>query len=66
METWYKIICDQCDSVNWVCDGDTSDLTVLDVNGFVCWQCEKIHDFYPDISISDDPENYEIGLKKPT
>lgn len=38
-ETWYKIWCPFCDHINWVCNGDASDLTAVDVDGFRCCDC---------------------------
>lgn len=62
-ETWYKILCCGCDAVNWVCDGDTSDLTGRDVEGFVCRLCGVPNPMVVDEST--DPEEYEIGLENP-
>lgn len=63
VETWYKIWCDECGAINWVCDGDTGDMTVCDVEGFLCHKCKAVH------ALSEeepgDPECYEIGIIKP-
>lgn len=63
-ETWYKIWCDKCGAVNWLCDGDTSDMTAMDIVGFLCHQCGAANPMMEDDL--DDPENYDLGLKMPT
>jgi hypothetical protein len=63
-DTWYKIWCDDCQTVNWVCDGDISDMTQLDIDGFVCRKCRKLHIFDLEWAPSLDAENYEIGLEQ--
>lgn len=63
IEIWYKIWCDQCNVINWICEHDTSE-------GFVCRQCRMSHSFSDDIlkemGIGIDPEDYDIGLERPT
>lgn len=72
VETWYKIRCDKCNIVNWLCDGDTSDLTQLDINGFICYKCKAAHSFLKDDPVlievlgGDDPDSYEVDLEKPS
>ena len=46
--TWYEMRCASCLAVNFVYDGDTSDLSGVDVDGFVCWECNTNNE------ISDD------------
>jgi len=41
MESWYRNFCPFCNAVNWYCNGDESDLTVLDVEAVKCWSCKK-------------------------
>jgi transcription elongation factor Elf1 len=38
-ETWYKDYCPKCNAMNWVCNGDVSDLSGIDVDGIKCWKC---------------------------
>ena len=39
IDTWYSSRCPKCSATNFVNNGDTSDLTVFDVEGFRCWNC---------------------------
>lgn len=41
IETWYKIHCPACTEVNWVCDGDASDITAPDIEAVQCHKCSK-------------------------
>lgn len=63
IETWYKIWCDKCGVVNWLCDGDTSDMTGVDVEGFICHKCQAVHSIVEDEFC--EPGGYEIGMEKP-
>lgn len=69
VETWYKIWCDKCNTVNWICDGNVSDLTQPDIEGFICRQCKVAHSFSDqtmiEMGIGIDPEYFEIGKEKP-
>jgi hypothetical protein len=42
-ETYNKECCPHCNSINWICLGDLSDMTSNLGNGSVCkcWKCEK-------------------------
>lgn len=40
MESYFKIACPQCGTLNIVNNGDDSDLTVADVDGVICWHCK--------------------------
>ena len=44
-DSWYKEICSKCDTVNWVCNGDETDLTVVDIDAFKCRQCGHQYNF---------------------
>jgi|TARA_Y100000310_G_scaffold277483_1_gene295254 hypothetical protein len=33
--------CPKCGKINWVNNGDTSDLTVSDVEAIRCWSCRN-------------------------
>lgn len=37
--TWYEMHCPKCRANNWFNNGDTSDLTVGDINAVKCWSC---------------------------
>jgi len=65
IETWYKIWCDKCDAINWLCDGDTSDMTQSDVEGFVCFKCCHTHRLDKITIPSYNPQDYETGLEQP-
>jgi len=52
-ETWYKSYCSKCDTINWICNGDESDLSDVDIDGYKCWKCGNIEYF-------GDEEKYEI------
>lgn len=41
IETWYKIWCPRCEIPNWICNGDTSDMTVPDIEAIECFNCGK-------------------------
>ena len=42
METWYKEFCPECDSSNWINNGDETDLTVVDIEAIKCHNCGEI------------------------
>lgn len=67
IETWLKIRCPKCSAVNWVCNGDVSDLTGCDVVGVSCHACQ--HRFLliddNDEDMDDDEDDYEEGLPSP-
>ena len=41
IEVWFKTWCPECKVVNWVCDGDPSDLTGVDIDAIKCWKCSQ-------------------------
>lgn len=43
--TWYELNCPQCNSTNFVNDGDTQDSTLPDIEAFKCWNCNHCFDF---------------------
>ena len=74
-EAWYKEFCPDCDAVNWICNGDESDLSSIDIEGYKCRKCGKIH-FLGDEELykfdkkcggweSIEDCNWELGLEKP-
>ena len=44
-ESWYKEDCKGCGALNWVCNGDESDMSGVDVDGFKCRKCGVITSF---------------------
>ena len=48
MFTWLEISCPCCGVVNWVDNGDTSDLTAPDQEGYQCWKCRKFFNLNDD------------------
>ena len=72
MSSWYKEFCPNCNTINWVCNGNESDLSGIDIDGYKCRQCGKIHyfgDFKEDADIfgfeSLEDTNWELGLETP-
>lgn len=53
-EVWFKIWCPKCEKPNWVCDGDPTDLTGVDIEAIKCWKCS--HSWWLD----DDPIMMEM------
>lgn len=39
MNQWLEMNCPRCRVNNWIDNGDPTDLTVNDVEGFQCWHC---------------------------
>lgn len=40
-ETWTKETCPHCGAKNWLCHGDVTDLTGVDIEACQCWSCEQ-------------------------
>jgi len=55
IESWIKCRCSKCKRINWVNQGDTTDLTGVDVEIVKCWSCGEE-------STCDDETEYDIGL----
>ena len=72
-ETWYKEYCPKCDTVNWICNGDESDLSSVDIEGFKCRKCGHIEYLGLDFEFfakmrkwkSVEDCNWELGLEIP-
>ena len=74
-ETWYKSHCSKCNTINWISNGDTSDLSGVDVEGYKCWKCgnieyfgdEEHYEFEKDINGWESKEDiqWELGLEAP-
>lgn len=41
MNHYYNVRCPSCLKKNWIDNGDTEDLTVMDVEAFICWNCKE-------------------------
>ena len=59
MESWYTDNCPKCGSVNWVCNGDESDMTRPDIDGVKCWNCKTVW-LLEDQRIVSEDDNYFI------
>ena len=44
-DSWYKEICSNCNTINWVCNGDEIDMTAVDLDGYKCRKCGYIKYF---------------------
>ncbi len=73
-DTWYKNWCSKCETVNWVCDGDTTDLSGIDIDGIKCRKCghidlfnEEMYNFDADMNGWKNKEecNWKLGLETP-
>lgn len=75
-ESWYKEYCPECEAVNWICNGDESDLTTCDVEAYKCRTCGHIEmlggDDHLKMMQEIDPTigkedcYWELGLETPT
>lgn len=45
MRSWIEAHCAKCEKPNLVNNGDTRDVTVSDVEGFHCWNCNANNEF---------------------
>ena len=41
MFNWLELFCPNCDTTNWVDNGDPTDVTGFDTEGYQCWKCKK-------------------------
>ena len=73
-DAWYKEYCPKCETVNWVCNGDESDLSGVDIEGIRCRECGKIffigdfnEDEYLNMCNAETIEdiNWKLGLETP-
>ena len=72
-EAWYKECCPKCETVNWICNGDESDLSGIDIDGFKCRSCGHIRYLGPDYEFDADMFcwesvedcNWELGKEFP-
>lgn len=66
-DTWYKEWCPHCETHNWICNGDETDLSGVDVEGIKCRKCGKIFplgEMPYDVDELEDI-NWEEGLENP-
>ena len=63
MESWYKEYCPKCETINWVCNGDESDLSACDIEGVKCRSCGHIWGLGVEICGEDD--FWKLGLETP-
>jgi len=65
--TWWKVSCLTCDTANWLNQGDVTDMTVPDVEGFRCWSCEALNNILEDRvdEVESDDVYYVDGLPEP-
>jgi hypothetical protein len=61
IEAWYKIWCPKCEGINWICNGNESDITGMDVEACKCRKCSHI--FW--LGEPDEIEMEISGYKKP-
>ncbi len=71
MEVWFKLWCDKCNAINWLCDGDPSDLASgCDMDGFICHKCKEPNFLIEDEILrkvigGDNPDCFGVGEKRP-
>jgi phage FluMu protein Com len=66
LEQWWKIWCPNCNAVNWLNNGDPSDMTAFDVQAFKCHACGKVSAMSDDDEFDEDDADWaEEGLPKP-
>ena len=67
VETYYEAQCPYCYAWNWVCDGDTSDSTLVDIEAIQCWKCDKKFWMYDSEDVGDIKDAAcEMGRRQPT
>lgn len=73
-ESWHNEGCPKCDTVNWFCNGDESNLSGVDLDGYKCRKCGHIEllGIEPCEELGgwrwDDKEdcNWDLGLETPS
>ena len=53
-ESWHIYICPYCEKRNWVCNGDETDLTGVDVEACNCWSCKELFRLSPEDTIMEE------------
>lgn len=70
MNTYYELACAWCKADNLVDNGDTSDMTVPDVDSFKCWKCGRVSHMpgYDggDATKGESFEEYDVDGEKPS
>ena len=41
-EVWNKMPCPICEAINWICLGDTTDLSGADIEAVKCHSCGSV------------------------
>jgi hypothetical protein len=62
---WYEVGCPDCDKINWVCDGDPTSLSGMDIEGLKCWNCGAVFDIGTETLLGDDEVCPEDGQEYP-
>ncbi len=67
IDTWFQAWCPGCKKPNWICQGNTNDLTGVDKDGFKCFNCGKESLFDDEGDEIDQPSDpyYVDGKEKP-
>lgn len=66
IESWSKLWCPRCSSINWLPHGDCSDPTGMDVEGFQCWKCRRAFHLDDEMELQlDSSFLIEEGMKRP-
>ncbi len=65
VESWYRVWCPYCETGNWFCNGNESDLSGIDVDAIKCRSCAKVFLLAPPDPIMDDirGDDYELNTE---
>lgn len=62
IETWYKTHCPSCEETNWICNGDESDLSGVDVEAVQCRKCGIQYLLSEPVEgLDETPVRFEVG-----
>jgi hypothetical protein len=65
IEQWFRCRCPKCENLNWINNGDPADMTIPDVEGINCWNCQhswKISEFEEEEDEDEEDVYYVDGL----
>lgn len=64
-ESWYRVWCPYCDTSNWYCNGNESDISGMDIDAVKCRNCDKVFLLAtPDPIINEiRGDDYELNVK---
>ncbi len=72
MEVWFKLWCPKCETANWLCDGDPSDCTGVDIEACTChnckhswWLCDEEERLYLFPEGAEPKDHADEGLPNP-